>query len=46
MSQCLLFVQAQADEKAARLKEQLERQRREAYEKEKRSWEDHVSHSP
>ncbi|XP_033631629.1 serine/threonine-protein kinase Nek1-like isoform X3 [Asterias rubens] len=36
-------LKAQADEKAARLKEQLERQRREAYEKEKRSWEDHIN---
>ena len=36
-------LQAQADEKAARLKEQLEKQRREAYEKEKKQWEEHVS---
>ncbi|XP_071787553.1 serine/threonine-protein kinase Nek1-like isoform X2 [Asterias amurensis] len=36
-------LKAQADEKAARLKEQLERQRRDAYEKEKRSWEDHLN---
>ncbi|XP_038057121.1 serine/threonine-protein kinase Nek1-like isoform X3 [Patiria miniata] len=36
-------LKAQADEKAAKLKEQLERQRREAYEKEKKSWEEHVT---
>ena len=35
--------QAQADERAQLLKEQLERKRREAYEKEKRAWEEHVS---
>ncbi|XP_038057120.1 serine/threonine-protein kinase Nek1-like isoform X2 [Patiria miniata] len=36
-------LKAQADEKAAKLKEQLERQRREAYEKEKKSWEEHIA---
>ncbi|XP_077862523.1 serine/threonine-protein kinase Nek1-like, partial [Saccoglossus kowalevskii] len=36
-------LRAQADDRAARLKEDLERQRREAYEKEKKSWEDHLA---
>lgn len=37
---CLL--QAQANARAAVLKEQLERKRKEAYEREKRAWEEHV----
>lgn len=36
-------LQAQANARAALLKEQLEKKRREAYEREKRAWEDHVS---
>lgn len=35
--------QAQANARAAVLKEQLEKKRKEAYEREKRAWEDHVS---
>lgn len=35
--------QAQANARAAVLKEQLEKKRQEAYEREKRAWEDHVS---
>lgn len=35
--------QAQANARAAVLKEQLEKKRKEAHEKEKRAWEDHVS---
>lgn len=34
--------QAQSKARAAVLKEQLERKRREAYEKEKKAWEEHV----
>lgn len=34
--------QAQSKARAAVLKEQLENKRREAYEREKRAWEDHV----
>ena len=37
------FLQAQANARAAVLKEQLERKRKEAYEREKRAWEEHVS---
>uniref|UniRef100_A0A669P3W7 non-specific serine/threonine protein kinase n=1 Tax=Phasianus colchicus TaxID=9054 RepID=A0A669P3W7_PHACC len=37
---------AQANARAAVLKEQLERKRKEAYEREKRAWEEHVRHSP
>uniref|UniRef100_A0A669PP32 non-specific serine/threonine protein kinase n=1 Tax=Phasianus colchicus TaxID=9054 RepID=A0A669PP32_PHACC len=39
---------AQANARAAVLKEQLERKRKEAYEREKRAWEEHVTagHSP
>lgn len=37
--------QAQANARAAVLKEQLEKKRKEAYEREKRAWEDHVSSS-
>lgn len=36
-------LQSQANARAALLKEQLEKKRREAYEREKRAWEDHVS---
>uniref|UniRef100_A0A4W6E4W1 non-specific serine/threonine protein kinase n=1 Tax=Lates calcarifer TaxID=8187 RepID=A0A4W6E4W1_LATCA len=36
-------LKAQANARAAVLKEQLEKKRREAYEREKRAWEDHVS---
>ncbi|XP_072040814.1 serine/threonine-protein kinase Nek1-like isoform X2 [Amphiura filiformis] len=36
-------LKAQADEKAAKLKEQLEKQRRDAYEKEKKQWEEHLA---
>uniref|UniRef100_A0AAX7W0A9 non-specific serine/threonine protein kinase n=1 Tax=Astatotilapia calliptera TaxID=8154 RepID=A0AAX7W0A9_ASTCA len=36
-------LKAQANARAALLKEQLEKKRREAYEREKRAWEDHVS---
>nr|XP_054755048.1 serine/threonine-protein kinase Nek1-like isoform X3 [Lytechinus pictus] len=36
-------LKAQADQRAAKLKEQLEKQRREAYEKEKRAWDDHLA---
>lgn len=41
---CTLFFpwQAQANARAAVLKEQLEKKRREAHEKEKKAWEDHV----
>uniref|UniRef100_A0A8B9SAT4 non-specific serine/threonine protein kinase n=1 Tax=Apteryx owenii TaxID=8824 RepID=A0A8B9SAT4_APTOW len=37
---------AQANARAAVLKEQLERKRKEAYEREKKAWEEHVRHSP
>ena len=40
---CICTRQAQAHARAAVLKEQLEKKRREAYEREKRAWEDHVS---
>ncbi|XP_070552703.1 serine/threonine-protein kinase Nek1-like isoform X6 [Ptychodera flava] len=33
----------QADERAAKLKDELERKRREAYEKEKKAWEEHLA---
>ncbi|XP_030836865.1 serine/threonine-protein kinase Nek1 isoform X2 [Strongylocentrotus purpuratus] len=36
-------LKAQANQRAAKLKEQLEKQRRDAYEKEKRAWDDHLS---
>uniref|UniRef100_A0AAQ5Y823 non-specific serine/threonine protein kinase n=1 Tax=Amphiprion ocellaris TaxID=80972 RepID=A0AAQ5Y823_AMPOC len=36
-------LKAQANARAAVLKEQLEKKRKEAYEREKRAWEDHVS---
>ncbi|XP_071481293.1 serine/threonine-protein kinase Nek1-like [Diadema antillarum] len=36
-------LKAQADLRAAKLKEQLEKQRREAYEKEKRAWDEHLN---
>uniref|UniRef100_A0A8C9UAD2 non-specific serine/threonine protein kinase n=1 Tax=Scleropages formosus TaxID=113540 RepID=A0A8C9UAD2_SCLFO len=36
-------LKAQAKARAALIKEQLEKKRREAYEKEKKAWEDHVS---
>uniref|UniRef100_A0A8D3C719 non-specific serine/threonine protein kinase n=1 Tax=Scophthalmus maximus TaxID=52904 RepID=A0A8D3C719_SCOMX len=36
-------LKAQANARAAVLKEQLEKKRREAYDREKRAWEDHVS---
>lgn len=35
--------QAQANARAAVLKEQLEKKRREAYEREKKAWEEHVN---
>lgn len=35
--------QAQSKARAAVLREQLEKKRREAYEKEKKAWEEHVS---
>lgn len=38
----LLFLQAQANTRAAVLKEQLEKKRREAYERERKAWEEHV----
>uniref|UniRef100_A0A6I8NHB1 non-specific serine/threonine protein kinase n=1 Tax=Ornithorhynchus anatinus TaxID=9258 RepID=A0A6I8NHB1_ORNAN len=37
----LLFCQAQTNARAAVLKEQLERKRKEAYEREKKAWEEH-----
>lgn len=36
------YFQAQASARAAVLKEQLERKRKEAYEREKKVWEEHV----
>ena len=39
-------LQAQASARAAVLKEQLERKRKEAYEREKKVWEEHVSRRP
>lgn len=39
-------LQAQASARAAVLKEQLERKRKEAYEREKKVWEEHVSRDP
>ena len=42
---CLHF-QAQVSARAAVLKEQLERRRKEAYEREKKLWEEHVSLAP
>lgn len=36
------YFQVQANARAAVLKEQLERKRKEAYEREKRAWEEHV----
>lgn len=45
MSVCVCFVcsrQVQSKARAAVLKEQLEKKRREAYEKEKKAWEEHV----
>lgn len=41
---CFCF-QAQANARAAVLKEQLERKRKEAYEREKKVWEEHVRFS-
>lgn len=38
----LCIWQAQANARAAVLKEQLEKKRREAHEKEKKAWEEHV----
>ena len=39
----MCFCQTQANARAAVLKEQLEKKRKEAQEKEKKAWEDHVS---
>lgn len=39
----ICIYQAQANARAAVLKEQLEKKRREAHEREKKAWEDHVS---
>ncbi|XP_071846816.1 serine/threonine-protein kinase Nek1-like isoform X3 [Apostichopus japonicus] len=36
-------LKAQADERAAKLKEQLERQRREMYEREQKQWQEHLA---
>jgi hypothetical protein len=36
------YFQAQTNARAAVLKEQLERKRKEAYEREKKMWEEHV----
>lgn len=41
-----LICKAQADERAAKLKEQLEKQRREMFEREQKQWQDHVSNVP